>query len=46
MRNEDYLNRYSKEEELKVIENARNKKGLTYEELAKRINVIIWKKSK
>ena len=39
MRNEDYLNRYSKEEELKVIEKARKKKGLTYEDLARRINV-------
>ena len=39
MRNEDYLNRYSNEKELKVIEAARKAKGLTYEELANKINV-------
>ena len=30
MRNEDYLNRYSNEKELKVIEAARKAKGLTF----------------
>lgn len=39
MRNEDYLNRYSNEKELKAIEAARKTKGLTYEELANKINV-------
>ena len=39
MRYEDYLNRYSNEKELKVIEAARKAKGLTYEELANKINV-------
>ena len=39
MKNQDYLNMYSKEDELKIIEKARKEKGLTYEELAKKINV-------
>lgn len=38
MKNQDYLSMNSKEE-LKKIEKARKDKGLTYEELAKRINV-------
>lgn len=39
MKNQDYLNRYSNEEELKVIESARKAKGLTYEDLANKVNV-------